>query len=263
MTVTDADSTAQYPNWNRPGVRVHAAESLAGLTICEGDALDFIECLPDRFVPVWIADPPYASGGATTTSRRAPPGAKYGLVVGQSFEGDNRDARSFALWATEWMRAAWRKTRPDGGLIFVHTDWRQIPAVSDALQSAGWIWRGLITWDKNGAGRGLRWGFRSTAEFVVWGSRGLPPESETWPTAKAGVFRVSGVRGRSHMTEKPAALLAEFIQQVPPGRGPVVDPFMGSGSTLAAAAALHRPALGCDINPAFCRLAAERLGMAL
>jgi site-specific DNA-methyltransferase (adenine-specific) len=28
------------------------------------------------------------------------------------------------------------------------TDWRQLPLATDALQAGGFIWRGLIAWDK-------------------------------------------------------------------------------------------------------------------
>ena len=38
----------------------------------------------------------------------------------------------------------------------------------------------------------------------------------------------------------------------------VLDPFLGSGTTLAAAVKLGRQGLGVEINPGYCRIAAER-----
>ena len=259
-TPTPEEPGSPIPDWDRPGVQVVAAGS--GHTVVHADVVDLIECLPDGSIPMWVADPPYCSGGATTTSRKAAPGGKYGLEVGMSFEGDQRDQRAFGQWTTDWMRRALRKTRPDGGLLFVFSDWRQAPAVADCLQVAGWTWRGTLTWDKRGAGRGLLWGYRMTAEFLLWASRGAPADRDGWPAAKESVIRASGVRKRLHLTEKPIPVLREIIGQVPAGRGPVVDPFCGSGATMAAAAELGRESIGADLNPAFCRASADRLGIA-
>lgn len=254
------DRGSPIPDWNRAGVRVHARS--AEHAVVEADVLDFLACLPDNSIPLILTDPPYASGGATTVSRKAAPAGKYGLVQSASFEGDQRDQRSFTLWTREWMRLALRKARPDGGVLAVFCDWRQFPTVSDCLQVSGWTWRGCVCWDKRGAGRGLLWGFRNTFEFILWASHGAPPDRGSgWPSAKPAVIRASGVRKRVHMTEKPVAVLREIIAQVPAERGPVVDPFVGSGATLAACAELGRPAFGADSNPAFVRAAGERLGL--
>ena len=260
---TAAPPPAEFrPDWNRPGVRVVAMDR--GHTVIQGDCLDFLECLPDAGVPLFVADPPYASGGATTTSRKATPARKYGLTQAMSFEGDARDQRSFALWMDRWLRTALRKARPDGGLLAVFTDWRQLPTVADAVQASGWVWRATLTWDKRGAGRGTLWGWRNTAEFVVIGCRGTPDrEAEDWPSAKASVLRFAGARRRIHITQKPEALLADIIGQVPDGRGPVVDPFVGSGATMAAAARMGRSSIGGDLNPVFCEAAADRLHLRL
>lgn len=63
---------------------------------------------------------------------------------------------------------------------------------------------------------------------------------------------------RVHPTQKPVGLMAWSITRAG-GAGSVVDPFMGSGTTLMAAKGLGRKAIGIEISEEYCAVAAERL----
>lgn len=63
--------------------------------------------------------------------------------------------------------------------------------------------------------------------------------------------------GRSHVNQKPVALMA-WCMALAGGSGLVVDPYMGSGSTLRAAKDLGRSAIGIEIDERHCRTAVER-----
>ena len=62
-----------------------------------------------------------------------------------------------------------------------------------------------------------------------------------------------------HPTQKPVALMRWCIGQPWTPEGVIVDPYMGSGTTLRAAKDLRRRAIGIEIEERYCEIAAKRL----
>ncbi len=62
---------------------------------------------------------------------------------------------------------------------------------------------------------------------------------------------------RHHRNQKPLELIRRALRWLP--LGVVLDPFMGSGTTLRAAKDLNRQAIGIEIEEKYCEIAAKRL----
>ncbi len=62
---------------------------------------------------------------------------------------------------------------------------------------------------------------------------------------------------RLHPTQKPKVLMCWIIEKCPTGT--ILDPFMGSGTTLRAAKDLGRKAIGIEIEEKYCEIAARRM----
>ncbi len=91
---------------------------------------------------------------------------------------------------------------------------------TDALQWAGWIWRGTAVWDK-GNSRPQKGRFRQQAEYIVWGSNGDMPISRPVPCLP-GVFKYGNPQSRIHLTEKPLQLMRDIVKITEPG-GHILD----------------------------------------
>lgn len=190
-------------------------------------------------VDVVIADPPYSSGGAMRSDRNMNPADKYRMTNTQKvhphFSGDNRDQRSFTLWCSDWMAQCLQVTKP-GGAMMCFIDWRNLPCVVDAVQVGGWVYRGIIPWNKTESARPQKGWFRAQCEYIITASAGtLSTGQDVDGICAPGFFSipVNGVE-KLHLTEKPVDLLT-FLVTVRNEWRVILDPFMGSGTTGSAA----------------------------
>ena len=119
--------------------------------ILHGDTLKLVKAFQPGIFDAVITDPPYASGGTKQNERNRTTNQKYSSMSAANalpdFDGDNKDQRSWTHWMAEWLYDV-RKACKIGAPICLFIDWRQYPSITDALQWAGWIWRGTAVWDK-------------------------------------------------------------------------------------------------------------------
>lgn len=246
-------------------------------TVLEGEALATMLRIPDASVDATITDPPYSSGGFTRGDRMGSTTNKYvgELLTGTQisrpdFAGDNRDQRGYLKWCVVWLDEALRITKP-GGSLLMFTDWRQLPTTTDAVQAGGWVWRGIVPWDKGDGTRPRRGGFRSQAEYVVWATAGhlrddhdacLPGWLHTTTEAEpvAGWIHAPVAQAdKHHITGKPTELMRELAKIVRPGEL-IFDPFAGSGTTGVGALLEGRRFLGVEKMGSYAHIARQRLG---
>jgi DNA modification methylase len=121
----------------------------------------------------------------------------------------------------------------------------------------------VLTWEKgNHVGMGdlsLPWK-PNTEEIYVIGSgfTGHRASAVIRRYAVAGTVGRADLGTRLHPVEKPVDLMRELILACPP-EWVILDPFMGCGTTIRAAKDLRRQAIGIEIDPQYCAVAAQRM----
>jgi len=145
---------------------------------------------------------------------------------------------------------------------------RSLPRVrgdTEPFDPVPWIkYPACILWGMNHfptnlpPGGALVWIKRSDAAFGCF----LSDAEIAWIKGIRGVYAFTETRHaiaakREHPTEKPVALMAWCLGKT--GNLDVLDPFMGSGTTLRAAKDLGRKATGIEIEEKYCEIAVKRL----
>ena len=215
--------------------------------------IDIIECrdmlpalsdIPDGMVGMLLTDPPYSSGGMFRGDRSGATSEKY----------QTNDAAK----KPECYRAM-----ADGASAIVFSDWRQLANVTDAIQAAGFVFRGIIPWRKTAA-RPQPNSFRNECEYAVWATKGAidrTPVAGAKYLPGAYKFAAPSSEGRIHSTQKPLDLIKALMEIADEG-AIVLDPFMGSGTTAVAAIETGRHFIGYELSPEYCALANERVARA-
>lgn len=234
---------------------------MSDVTLFNADCLEVLPGLAAGSVDAVIMDPPYSSGGAMRSDRMAATSLKYVMTGTQiqrpDFLGDNRDQRGMEFWLTMVLSFCFRACR-EGAPIMIFSDWRQLPMMSDILQAGGFVWRGVIPWNKTEAARPVLGRFRAQCEYVLWGSRGsmgAGNEGEALPGFFTYVVRQAE---KFHITGKPESLMLDLMRITRPG-DLVLDPFMGSGTTGVAAIRAGRRFVGVEQEPGIFETAAGRI----
>jgi DNA modification methylase len=159
----------------------------------------------------------------------------------------------------------------NGAIHFQCIDWRHIGEMLEAGEAAYTELKNICVWSKANAGMGSF--YRSQHEFVCVFKSGNAPHINNIELGKFGRYRTNiwtyaGVNGfgngRSdlelHPTVKPVALVEDAIRDCSRRKGIVLDPFIGSGTTLIAAERTGRRGFGIELDPLYCDVSLRRLG---
>ena len=237
---------------------------LEGHRVFCGDALDtgtLTQLMDGRSARLVATDEPYnvpIEGHVTSGAHR-----EFAMASGEM------SPEAFLAFNDRWIGNA-AAHLVEGGVLATFIDWRGLPSVTAAAMAAGLAQINLIVWAKTNAGMGGL--YRSQHELLPLFKKGdAGPvnniklgqsgrwRSNVWTYPGASTIRSDARQGlQHHPTVKPVAMLAEAILDLT-NRGEVVlDPFLGSGSTLIACAETKRICYGIEIDPLYVDVIVKR-----
>ena len=209
------------------------------VTIYHGDCRDILPSLPK--VDLVLTDPPYSM--------------------------KHVDGGGFAS-----ARAFYRDGALDGMCDFRLADYAEVLASAPQLvmfhsrdqvgEYATWIAErfghyDLHVWYKTNAIPFVCNTWKSDIEYIAlgWTAKAHQPVSQE---VKSKVWVSPLERGDLHPTQKPIGLMGKYLVVLTQAGDMVLDPFMGSGTTLLAAKKRGNRAIGIEIEERYCEIAANR-----
>lgn len=253
------------------------AEGVIDKIIC-GDTFQTAALLPDRRYDLLILDPPY-----NLTKKF---GASAFREMNISDYGDY-----FELLLSLLLP----KLKTDAS-VYVCADWRTSIVVGSVLEKRLTL-RNRITWQRE-KGRGALGNWKNAMEDIWFATVGrdyyfnpdavkirrrvLAPyksngSPKDWETVDGNKFRNTGAsnfwdditipywsmpENTDHPTQKPEKLIAKLLLASSKPCDLVLDPFLGSGTSVAVCRKLGRSFTGIEIDPDYCAIAQRRLQLA-
>lgn len=240
--------------------------------VFNSDALEGMKILPRQSVDLIIADPPYGLG------------KDYGN------DSDKKECTEFLRWTEQWLDLAISKLKPTGSL-YIFTTWRYSPEIFVFLKSRMTMINEII-WDRKVPSMGgstrrfssvhdtiglfvqaknyyfdldaVRIPYdektkkaRTRSIFIgkKWLEVGYNPK-DIWAVSR--LHRIHAER-EDHPTQKPLEIIERMVKASCPENGIVLDPFAGSGTTVAACLHHHRHYVVYELNPAYYKIILARI----
>ena len=162
------------------------------------------------------------------------------------------------------------KHSADGSIHFVCMDWRHNRELQDAGEEVYTELKNIVVWVKTNGGMGTF--YRSQHELIFVFKNGQAnhlnnfelgqhgrSRTNVWTYAGANSFRAGRLDDLSvHPTVKPVALSSDAIRDCSRRADIVLDPFIGSGTTILAAERIGRRGYGLELDPLYVDVAVRR-----
>lgn len=218
------------------------------IDLIHGECLEEMDKLIKQgiFVNAIITDPPYniAKDNNFSTMKN-----KYGKLA-------HRKGIDFGEWDKGFDLFSWIdkgvKLLDNNGSMFIFNDWKNIGEIAKYAEKLGMDIKDLFRWEKlNPMPRNRDRRYITDYEVAIWLVKKKAKwvfnrQDENYERPKYVSGSVGGNEKTEHTTQKPIALMEHILKIHTNESDLVLDPFMGSGTTLVACKNLNRRGIGIE-----------------
>ena len=225
-------------------------------------ATDLSELLAGDVAHVVVTDPPYnvdyrpegsPSGRSGGQSRQGPEARALGPLENDHMTPEEYQAFLNAAFGNLATALA------GGGAVYIFGGVSTYVPYTTAFETAGLHRSSVIVWDK-GSLVLTRKDYHSQYELIYYGWRADKPHAFYGGRSQTDIWRVQrdAPATYQHPTQKPVELMERCIENSSRPGHTVLDPCVGSGTTIIAAERTGRRCLAMDIDPRFAEVALRR-----
>lgn len=246
-----------------------------GITIYNADNREVLPSLSG--VDLVLTSPPYnmgnSAGGGILHAyalghyrKNAPLGSRGGsgrwktaaLANGYGDYKDDMPHDEYVEWQKDVLKACWESLSPAGAIFYNHKQRIFNGQVVTPLDyNPDLPVRQIVIWARAGGVNCNPTYYMPTHEWIVIFAKPDFRLKSKSVSSMGDVWYVPQEANPAHPAPFPLAIASRAVGTT--AGGLVVDPFMGSGTTLRAAKDAGREAIGIEINEAYCEIAAKWL----
>ena len=231
-----------------------------------GDCLEIMKAIPDNSIDLVATDCPYkiVSGGC----RKIPKDGERetsGILTHRHKDNKRTDwvdaVRTGKMFANndiefkDWLPDVYRILK-DKSHCYIMVNSRNLAELQKQSEKVGFKFQNLLMWDKGNVtpNRWYMQGFECILMLRKGGAKNINN------LGSSNILKVPNIIGnKTHPTEKPIDLMRILIENSTQPNEIVLDPFMGSGSTMIACLNTNRKGIGIELDKHYFDVATKRI----
>jgi site-specific DNA-methyltransferase (adenine-specific) len=214
-----------------------------------GDCLEILKTIPSESIDCLVTDPPYKiiTGGDSNGKNSVRP---KGILKG------NRELMKTIPKFSDWLPEMFRVLK-DGSQNYVMVNSSNLLKMANEIEKTGFKIQNFLIWQKNNCTPSQF--YMKNCEYTLFFRKGKSKYINDIGGSKT-VHSFNNIIGNKlHPTEKPIDLMEFYIRNSTNENDIVLDPFMGSGTTMLACKNLNRKGIGIEKEQMYFDIATQRL----
>lgn len=212
-----------------------------------GDCVELMRKLTAETVDMALTDPPF----------------NVQIRYGDHYD-DNMPLEEYVEWCRSWIKEVYRVLKPDGSACIFSSP-KHIREFLNMLHDQGFLYKDIIIWNKINAHMPIARSPMAKFEPCYWVVKGKDYTFNNNGLQNVETFCVLQPRNpewiEGNPAQRPVALYERIVKTFSNPGDLVLDPFVGSGTTLLACKRAGRNAIGYDLNPLMAEVIRKRVYM--